>query len=545
MSDSESVGAAAANKLASPATAGKQAVVLIHGIGNQTPMETLRPFVETVWTSETANLSPKSPGQHLTWSQHDRKSGDMELWRITTNAGANGVRTDFFELYWADMLEDTKLADVAWWLMRLLVRPISAFPRRAQQWQTLAVAAAVLSALVIGVILWGFVALNAIWGKTWWMFDLIVWVVVGLAALRGLWKAIPASTLVWRVARFAAVAVVALVIGYALWVWPGRAFVISLPSAYLSLVAIGLGLWWLRRTIFIQIAGDAARYLTPAPSNIGARKRIRVTGLRLLQAQHEDNAYDRIVVVGHSLGTVVGYDILSYYWADINDRIRHDPNNPVLRAVEEAGDVLLRNAPEKTPDDFRAAQRAYCDEVAARTGGAWKITDFVTLGSPLTHAHVLMVNDRQPLMPSECRAIGADWIQLWWRGFDDAFKGDGKIAAMFRARAAQRELPLCPPITESKIHFTYLPKANDSSLVVPHHAALFAATRWTNIYAPCRNVLWGDVVGGPVAPLFGPGGKDVALGAPDGGQFLAHTRYWDEGANTAAHLVALRAALDL
>jgi hypothetical protein len=488
MSDSESVGTATANKLASPATAGKQAVVLIHGIGNQTPMETLRPFVETVWTSETADLPPGSPGLHLTWSQHDRKSGDMELWRITTNADANGVRTDFFELYWADMLEDTKLADVVSWLRRLLVRPESATPRRPQQRQTLGVAIAVMALLLLAFVVWGALALQT------------------LRALPS-----PGWALLWLTAT----------------------------------VFLGLAFWGLRRRIFVQLAGDAARYLTPAPSNIGARKRIRVTGLRLLQALHEDNAYDRIVIAGHSLGTVVGYDILSYYWADINDQIRHAPNNPALRDVEQAGDALLKDPSAETLDAFREKQAAYCDEVAVRSGGKWKITDFITMGSPLTHAHVLMVNDRQPLMPSECRAIGADWIQLWWRGFDDAFKGDGKIAAMFRARAAQRELPLCPPITESKIHFTYQPKANDSSLVVPHHAALFAATRWTNIYAPCRNVFWGDVVGGPVAPLFGPGVKDVALGAPDGGQFLAHTRYWDEGANTAPHLVALRAALDL
>jgi len=30
----------------------KQAVLLIHGIGEQRPMDTLRGFVETVWTSD-------------------------------------------------------------------------------------------------------------------------------------------------------------------------------------------------------------------------------------------------------------------------------------------------------------------------------------------------------------------------------------------------------------------------------------------------------------------------------------------------------------
>jgi hypothetical protein len=465
----------------------KRAVVLIHGVGNQSPMETLRPFVEAVWTSETADLPPRSPNVHLTWSQHDRKSGDMELWRITTNADANGVRTDFFELYWADMLEDTKLADVVSWLMRLLVRPESATPWRPQQRQTMGVAIAVMALLVVALGAWGMLALQTL-------------------------RSLPS---------------------------PGYAF-----GWLVATVAIGLAFWWLRRRIFVQIAGDAARYLTPAPSNVGARKRIRVAGLRLLQALHEDDAYDSIVIAGHSLGTVVGYDILSYYWADINDRIHLAPSNPALRAVEVAGQAVLDDA-DANLAAFRKAQRDYCDEVAVRSGGKWKITDFITMGSPLTHAHVLTVNDRQPLMASESRAIGARWLQRWWRGFDEAFAGDSKIASMFRARAAQRELPLCPPITETDDHFTYPPNATDPSLVIPHHAALFAATRWTNIYAPCRYVFWGDVVGGPVAPLFGPGVKDVALPNPEGRHWLAHTHYWDEGADGAPHLIALREALGL
>lgn len=537
----------------------KRAVVVIHGMGNQSPMATLRPFVEAVWTSETAGLPSGSPNAHLTWSQHDRKSGDMELWRITTNA-VNGVRTDFFELYWADMLEDTKLADVVWWLKRLVARWPWEIPRRAQHWQTLGLAAIVMAVLVGAVLAWGWAALLAVWGETWWPFDVGVWFAAGAVVLVELRAAIPASPIWLRVARAVAVLIGAVVVLALPFRTAVGDFLGSLPGAYVCLVGVGLVLWWLRRTIFIQIAGDAARYLTPAPSNIGARKRIRTAGLRLLKALHEDEAYDRIIIAGHSLGTVVGYDILSYYWADINDQIQHAPNSPALRAVEIAGDDLLKypsaemlkaqSAEElkarsaELRDAFRAAQGGYCDEVAVRSGGKWKISDFITMGSPLSHANVLMVDDREPLLASEERAIDASWVEAWWRGFDDAFPGDAKFAAMFRARAAQRALPLCPPITETEDHFTYVPKKDDPSLVVPHHAALFAATRWTNIYAPCRYVLLGDVVGGPVAPLFGPGVKDVALGAPDGGKFFAHTHYWDEGVRTAPHLVALRAALE-
>ena len=57
-------------------------------------------------------------------------------------------------------------------------------------------------------------------------------------------------------------------------------------------------------------------------------------------------------------------------------------------------------------------------------------------------------------------------------------------------------------------------------------------------------MIWGDVIGGPVAPLFGPGVKDVALTREVGRMMLAHTHYWDEGRGEE-HLNALRNALNL
>ena len=44
----------------------KQAVLHIHGIGEQRPMDTLRGFVDTVWTSHTDIQNPHAGGG--TWS---------------------------------------------------------------------------------------------------------------------------------------------------------------------------------------------------------------------------------------------------------------------------------------------------------------------------------------------------------------------------------------------------------------------------------------------------------------------------------------------
>ena len=63
----------------------KQAVVVIHGMGEQRPMSTMRGFVEAVWTSDPA-LNPRyAPGQpNKSWVTPDDHTGSHELRRITT-----------------------------------------------------------------------------------------------------------------------------------------------------------------------------------------------------------------------------------------------------------------------------------------------------------------------------------------------------------------------------------------------------------------------------------------------------------------------------
>ena len=458
----------------------KRAVVVIHGMGNQFPMETLRKFVEAVWT----RAPRQDPKKALTWSKRDFVSHSFETRRITTNEDASGKRTDFYEFYWAHMMEDTQLPEVIVWFKRLFFRSTNRVP--------------------------------------------------------------PAVKVPWAAGR---VGIAALVLVLAALAWLG---LVVFRQAHHSIVSAGLwlflavavlgALWYLKRRILVEVVGDAARYLTPAPQNVAARSRIRTAGLELLKVLNAREDYDRIILVCHSLGTVVGYDLLSLFWSDVNKEIRHDPANKseALQAIEEAGAQILAR-----PDDpdalatFRDAQKGYFDEIGRVARGVWKVTDFVTLGSPLAHAHFLLVDDGQPLLESEADAIEALWLKSWWK----LDKATERVAALFRARAAQRELPLCPPLTERGHAFTYDPKIGGP--VVPHHAAPFAATRWTNIYAPRQNLLWGDVIGGPVAPLFGAGVKDVALHGEAGRSFVAHVRYWELGHGDHEHLEALCAALNL
>ena len=75
---------------------------------------------------------------------------------------------------------------------------------------------------------------------------------------------------------------------------------------------IGVLLLLLLQAFVLYWVGDAARYLSPSPSNIALRQQIRAEGLRLLRHLHRSREYARIVIVGHSLGSVIGYDPVSY-----------------------------------------------------------------------------------------------------------------------------------------------------------------------------------------------------------------------------------------
>jgi hypothetical protein len=186
---------------------------------------------------------------------------------------------------------------------------------------------------------------------------------------------------------------------------------------------------------------------------------------------------------------------------------RHSaPDRPRQRALdqlEKLGRGLHANSSPEELAAFQEAQRALWLE-QRQLGNPWLITDFVTLGSPLAHADLLLASGRDDL----------------------------------RTRQQQRELPTCPPVGElqrrnstvERYHYekSYAVGGEPRSIRVLHHAALFAVTRWTNIFVPIRFGLLGDLVGGPLRDVFGWGIGDVAVS--DGWQrllpMLSHTKYW-------------------
>jgi hypothetical protein len=185
-------------------------------------------------------------------------------------------------------------------------------------------------------------------------------------------------------------------------------------------------------------------------------------------------------------------------------------------------DALEALARAEHPDvgAIQRAQRAYANELAAN-GCRWRVTDFVTLGSPLAHAEVLLARDRADLM----------------------------------SKQADRELPTCLPVLETFVRksgplrrFSFPFDMEDpDGFRIAHHAAVFAPTRWTNLYFPSDGFLHGDLIGGPLSGVFGGGIRDVPVSTTARGGLLSHTLYWTSapGSGAPAHVEALRGAVDL
>ena len=288
-----------------------------------------------------------------------------------------------------------------------------------------------------------------------------------------------------------------------------------IPKEIPSLGALPVGLTALLLFVqykFLSYLGDAAVYLDDDPRNISERDEVRKRGVLLLDELHKSKDYDRIVIVGHSLGSVIGYDILSYAWHRVHNR--HIFFNPIDQELLAASETLAATlGPEDQTKWAEASLRLWMHQ--RRAGAPWLVTDFVTLGSPLSHGELLL----------------ADSLEK------------------FGEKKRDRELPTCPP-TRNKGKFSYVSEfRKHRGAYVMDHASWLAMTRWTNLYFPSCWIFRGDFVGGPIGPAFGPGVRDVKVNTNIRYGWLAHTSYWriHEGDERSPDgpITQLRKALDL
>lgn len=511
----------------------KIAVVVIHGMGEQKPMQTLRSFVVAAWQRNKDLFDGlKSQGGRDpwdVWTKPDTMSGSTELRRIATrharsatDKASKGQRADFFELHWADLTADNTWWDFLSWFATLLLRnPFrGSVPPRV---------------FLVWCLLWAFVAT--------FLLSLVVAKWPDIGACLGCDATQPSR--LCRVLSWDQWPVVS--VGFAIVIGALRYF---LPSYF----------------------GDVARYVSAAPRNIKVRQEARQRGLKLLDQLSASGEYNRIIVVGHSLGSILAHDLVLLAWGQVSPLISA-PGGSVLhkalRDCETAGDellgaagyseeqVTLRSVDRTKPSNFKRQPKA--EEVPAKLAAfrksqrelfrvlsatpvtlrageqprksAWLISDLVTLGSPLTHAEFLLSETREEL----------------------------------NTTILMREALRCPPVLEksSKVGFTFLhdfPRNSDNWR--PHHGAAMAPVRWTNIHdasTPLRFWL-GDLISGPLARDFGAGVVDikVTISRPSGflywlflRRFFTHTLYWNDfikGFNKndspPDHVLALQQALN-
>ncbi len=437
----------------------RQAVIVVHGIGEQRPSQLLREFVENIFKDEKYFFKP------------DYVSSLFEMRMVTVpRSDAARPTTDVYELYWAHLIRDTTLTQVYGWMLRLVLSRDPKIP------PTLVKLVCVIRVALIAA--------------------LITFLLLMTKDVSGWLKAV------------------------------GGGVLLALPAiASFAFKA-------LRDEFVVGYAGDAARYLEPRAENIARRQEIREAGAKLLDDLHDKGRYARIIVYGHSLGSVIAYDILSHAWAKHSRSRAPMPttSSRALRALED----LLSPLPDPRPghnkpvgiEEVQAMQHAAWLEYR-HNGFLWRVSDFVTAGSPLAHA-------------------------AWLLNLDER--------TTFDVLKEERSFPTCPPQTE-KIRnpargafryfrevFTFTHAYEDKkklgrkrSVQVPHHGGLFALTRWTNLYFPYKGLIDGDPVAGPLATWFGTWVKDVKLRETRG---FAHCRYTNRLIEEDAVLL-VRTALNL
>jgi hypothetical protein len=525
------------------------------------------------------------------WTHPERSGIDIDLTVTTTSSVPNTDHrvVDFHELYWAHLLSETRGVAILLWLFELARKGPRLKSGMRSLWWCAAIFLALLILSAVFLVTQAIARLSAITDEPETlliavplMLTIISFIGLVAAALNGAFRLVSYVVVIFLVSAavvalfyiggdaigiatlanyFTPALVAALVVKRLMGWWGLTAF----TAAYLlSVAALALALWaggadiippaeswipwtlashwsavaaWLIIAIYLVLyagflqpyLGDAARYFRNSPGNVAVRREIRKQAVETLEALHLSGDYDRIVVVAHSLGTVVAYDMLRAYYGRIC-RSLPDPSTlgpdiqivdretPPCKEARGKGRAIVA-AIDRAVEPARQRIEAGTPQPGDRDVRAWLVTDFVTMGSPLTHAHYLM-------------CMGATTEDL---------------EADFERRVRERQFPTCPPRRLDGDGWLTFEKAGARRF---HHGGQFALTRWTNLYFPVSQLLWGDAIGGPVAPVFGYNAVDVPVyeSKAQRDSFFAHILYWvlPPGVGSKApHIVALQNAIDL
>jgi hypothetical protein len=446
------------------------AVVVVHGMGEQRPMETLDGFVKTALRPRIVNGEQKwdyyySRPAVITGSYEARRYIAPRRADVTGPEGVQG-QAEIYEYHWSYLMTGNRFADVMPKTLRLFLRRPSNVPD----------------------------ALFGIWRVVW---IVILAMVLAVPALFVAGYLLNSDVPGWIIGLLTGAVI--LLFWFGLLRIVGRAFVNKVTTSFV----------------------DVARYLDTSPHSYAARRAIRGGLVDLLRALH-DGRYSRIVVVGHSLGAYIAYDALTSLWAETHELHAGPTADAQTRSLksldhlEAAADRLIAD-PDGIGalDDFQRLQFELWEDLR-RQGNPWRVTDFVTVGTPMALADLLAA---RPALFSGFKT-------------SDHARRTELMDELVRRGALVR----CPPRSETlPVESNEHPPVNyrwrkSGTREVLGSQSLFAVTRWTNLWFPVvRGELRGDWFGGALRPLFGPGIRDIAILGNRPERFkrgAAHTEYF-------------------
>jgi hypothetical protein len=333
----------------------RQAVVIVHGMGEHRPLDTLNGFIN-------AGLPPIAgvEREDQYYSRPDEVTDSFEERRYLaprrpqqppyTNDPETYAQTEFFEYHWAHLMQGNKFSDLWPAFTHMLLRTPRTVPN---------------GLLVVWALFWILIAVGI------WFF---VW---------GPGKAI-------EVTGSPVDAIVRVILGTGL---------VGTVATFLIVTVLG---GWLTSSFV-----DVVRYLDTSPRSYAVRHDIRKGILDQLRALHESGKYQRIIIVAHSLGSYIAHDAITFLWGTMNNRHAGAPGPGMgteipagLEEVEQTASALAddwERDPQRVPDSakqaaFWSAQRTLWRGIR-ENGNPWLITDLITLGSPMYFADRLYTSN--------------------------------------------------------------------------------------------------------------------------------------------------------
>ncbi len=241
------------------------AILVIHGIGEQAPFETLDVFAQSLWTALEASAGGPVKGSHRA---HRHPSGWIESYLSLARPDSD-IRVDVYEYYWAHQMQrQISGREVIEWLIQTSEGAREFYDQNREL-------AAKYQDLEMGA------------------FD-------GQGRFKLAWYLGLAGPIAWILRGFLVVR--------------DRLHIPTLGLPSLLVWGAGIAIAWARgkaTRFMIDVVGDVAVYTATDVKSRHFEVRDRVLRGAAEALWDLIERYDRVIVAGHSLGSVVAYDALS------------------------------------------------------------------------------------------------------------------------------------------------------------------------------------------------------------------------------------------